>query len=219
MDEAGRRRRQDSGQAQERDRQATLGGVAKAKADFIAAGVGQFGSGWCWISPCKDGKLSIDKTPNGESPLVKGATPILGCDVWEHSYYIDYRNARPKYLEAFWDSLINWEDVDQMSRQAPAAAVNGLAAHASPGTSRPASRGPVLMHAKPSIAPPPYGDGSRKYASTGPFSLMVSGLPLRSSALPAATRIQPSLTQYSSTLVFSCPAKRMPMPRSSNASS
>ena len=96
-----------------------LGGVAKAKADFIAAGVGQFGSGWCWIS-VKDGKLSIDKTPNGESPLVKGATPILGCDVWEHSYYIDYRNARPKYLEAFWDSLINWEEVEEMYSKAGA---------------------------------------------------------------------------------------------------
>ncbi len=79
-----------------------LGGIEKAKADFIAAGVSQFGSGWCWIA-FKDGKLMIDKTPNGESPLVKGAAPILGCDVWEHAYYIDYRNARPKYLEAFWD--------------------------------------------------------------------------------------------------------------------
>ena len=72
-----------------------LGGVDKAKADFIAAGVGQFGSGWCWIA-VKGGKLVIDKTPNGESPLVKGASPILGCDVWEHSYYIDYRNAAPE---------------------------------------------------------------------------------------------------------------------------
>jgi Fe-Mn family superoxide dismutase len=90
-----------------------LGGTAKAKADFIAAGVGQFGSGWAWIA-VKDGKLTIDKTPNGESPLIKGASPILGVDVWEHSYYIDYRNARPKYLEAFWDSLINWEHVEEM---------------------------------------------------------------------------------------------------------
>jgi Fe-Mn family superoxide dismutase len=90
-----------------------LGGVAKAKADFVAAGVGQFGSGWCWIA-VQGGKLVIDKTPNGESPLVKGASPILGCDVWEHSYYIDYRNARPKYLEAFWDSLINWDYVEEM---------------------------------------------------------------------------------------------------------
>jgi Fe-Mn family superoxide dismutase len=90
-----------------------LGGIAKAKADFIAAGVGQFGSGWAWIA-VKDGKLMIDKTPNGENPLVKGASPILGVDVWEHSYYIDYRNLRPKYLEAFWDKLINWEYVEEM---------------------------------------------------------------------------------------------------------
>jgi superoxide dismutase, Fe-Mn family len=90
-----------------------LGGVDKARTDFIAAGVGQFGSGWAWIA-VQGGKLVIDKTPNGESPLVKGASPILGVDVWEHSYYIDYRNARPKYLEAFWDSLINWEHVEEM---------------------------------------------------------------------------------------------------------
>ena len=81
-----------------------LGGVAKAKEDFIQAGVTQFGSGWAWIA-VKDGKLVIDKTANGESPLVKGAKPILGCDVWEHSYYIDYRNRRPDYLKAFWE---NW---------------------------------------------------------------------------------------------------------------
>ena len=69
-----------------------LGGVAKAKEDFIQAGVTQFGSGWCWIA-VKDGKLAITKTANGENPLVHGGKPILGCDVWEHSYYIDYRNA------------------------------------------------------------------------------------------------------------------------------
>jgi superoxide dismutase, Fe-Mn family len=85
-----------------------LGGYDKARADFIQAGVGQFGSGWCWIA-FKDGKLTIMKTPNGENPLVHGAKPILGCDVWEHSYYIDYRNARPKYLEAWFDNLVNWE--------------------------------------------------------------------------------------------------------------
>lgn len=87
-----------------------LGGYDKFKADFIAAGTTQFGSGWAWVS-VKDGKLAISKTPNGENPLVHGATPILGVDVWEHSYYIDYRNARPKYLEAFVDSLINWDYV------------------------------------------------------------------------------------------------------------
>ena len=77
-----------------------LGGLDKFKTDFAAAGVGQFGSGWCWLS-VKNGKLEISKTANGESPLVHGATPILGCDVWEHSYYIDYRNRRPDYLKAF----------------------------------------------------------------------------------------------------------------------
>ncbi len=90
-----------------------LGGYDKFREDFMAAGTTQFGSGWCWIA-VKDGKLEIMKTPNGENPLVNGATPILGCDVWEHSYYIDYRNARPKYLEAFVDNLINWEYVHQM---------------------------------------------------------------------------------------------------------
>lgn len=90
-----------------------LGSVEQFRADFIAAGVGQFGSGWAWLA-LKDGKLTIMKTPNGENPLVHGAAPLLGCDVWEHSYYIDYRNARPKYLEAFFDSLVNWEYVAEM---------------------------------------------------------------------------------------------------------
>jgi Fe-Mn family superoxide dismutase len=59
----------------------------------------------------KDGKIAIMKTPNGENPLVHGAKPILGCDVWEHSYYIDYRNQRPDYLKAFLDHLVNWDYV------------------------------------------------------------------------------------------------------------
>ena len=94
-----------------------LGGYDKFRTDFIAAGTTQFGSGWAWLS-VKDGKLEISKTPNGESPLVHGATPILGVDVWEHSYYIDYRNARPKYLEAFVDNLINWDYVAEMYSKA-----------------------------------------------------------------------------------------------------
>ena len=81
------------------------------RSDFIAAGMGQFGSGWCWLA-IRDGKLEVAKTPNGENPLMHGAQPILGCDVWEHSYYIDYRNARPKYLEAFFDNLVNWDYVE-----------------------------------------------------------------------------------------------------------
>ena len=90
-----------------------LGGFDKFRADFIAAGTTQFGSGWAWLA-VKNGKIEISKTPNGESPLVHGASPILGVDVWEHSYYIDYRNARPKYLEAFVDNLINWDHVAEM---------------------------------------------------------------------------------------------------------
>ncbi len=87
-----------------------LGSIDKMKEDFIQAGVGQFGSGWAWLS-LNNGKLEITKTPNGENPLVHGGTPLLGVDVWEHSYYIDYRNARPKYLEAWFDNLVNWDHV------------------------------------------------------------------------------------------------------------
>lgn len=94
-----------------------LGGYDKMRTDFIQAGVTQFGSGWCWIAK-KDGKLTIMKTPNGENPLMHGASPILGCDVWEHSYYIDYRNLRPKYLEAFVDNLVNWDYVGEMFSKA-----------------------------------------------------------------------------------------------------
>ena len=96
-----------------------LGGFDKLRADFIAAGTTQFGSGWAWIA-VKNGKLEVAKTPNGESPLVNGASPILGVDVWEHSYYIDYRNARPKYLEAWFDNLVNWEYVEKMFEEATA---------------------------------------------------------------------------------------------------
>ena len=90
-----------------------MGPLAKVKEDLIQAGVTQFGSGWCWLA-VKDGKLTIMKTPNGENPLVHGAKPILGCDVWEHSYYIDYRNRRPDYLKAFFDHLVNWDHVGEM---------------------------------------------------------------------------------------------------------
>ena len=90
-----------------------LGGVEKFKEDFVQAGVTQFGSGWCWLT-LKDGKLEITKTANGENPLVHGGTPLLGCDVWEHSYYIDYRNARPDYVKAFINDLVNWDYVGEL---------------------------------------------------------------------------------------------------------
>ena len=90
-----------------------FGSVDAFKEAFTAAGIGQFGSGWCWLA-VKDGKVIIAKSANGESPLVQGATPILGCDVWEHSYYIDYRNRRPDYLKAFIENLVNWDYAVQM---------------------------------------------------------------------------------------------------------
>ena len=89
-----------------------IGSVEKMKEDFINAGIGQFGSGWCWLV-LNNGKLEITKTPNGENPIVHGHTPLLGCDVWEHSYYVDYRNRRPDYLKAFIDNLVNWEKVTE----------------------------------------------------------------------------------------------------------
>ena len=90
-----------------------FGSYDKFKEDFVQAGVGQFGSGWAWLA-VKDGKLAIMKTPNGENPLVHGGVPILGVDVWEHSYYIDYRNRRPDYLKAFLENLVNWEYVEEL---------------------------------------------------------------------------------------------------------
>ena len=96
-----------------------FGSFEQFKEQFVQAGVTQFGSGWAWLA-VKDGKLAVMKTPNGESPLVHGASPILGVDVWEHSYYIDYRNRRPDYLKAFLDNLVNWEHVEEMHRKAVA---------------------------------------------------------------------------------------------------
>lgn len=96
----------------------SFGDFASFRDKFINAGMTQFGSGWAWLIIGENGKLDIMKTPNGENPLAHGKTTILGCDVWEHSYYIDYRNARQKYLEAFVDSLVNWEYVTQMYEKA-----------------------------------------------------------------------------------------------------
>ncbi len=87
-----------------------LGGIDQFKEAFIQAGITQFGSGWAWLA-IDNGKLVVTKSPNASNPLVDGMKPILGCDVWEHSYYIDYRNKRPDYLKAFLDSIVNWEFV------------------------------------------------------------------------------------------------------------
>ena len=88
-----------------------FGSVDKFKEEFSAAGAGQFGSGWAWLVKDTDGSLKVTKTENGVNPLCFGQTALLGCDVWEHSYYIDYRNKRPAYLTNFLDKLVNWEYV------------------------------------------------------------------------------------------------------------
>lgn len=86
---------------------------------FIKTGTGQFGSGWAWLVMDNNGKLEVMNTANADNPLTHGKTAILGCDVWEHSYYIDYRNARAKYLEAFVDNLVNWDYVAQLFEKGP----------------------------------------------------------------------------------------------------
>lgn len=88
-----------------------FGSIDDFKQQFTAAGVGQFGSGWCWLVAGSDGSLKVTKTENGVNPLCFGQTALLGCDVWEHSYYIDFRNRRPGYLSNFLDKLVNWENV------------------------------------------------------------------------------------------------------------
>ena len=75
----------------------------------------RFGSGWAWLVVTKDNKLDIVSTANQDTPLGIGGRPVIGVDVWEHSYYIDYRNARPKYLEAWFDNLVNWEHVEALA--------------------------------------------------------------------------------------------------------
>ena len=89
----------------------TFGSFDQFKEQFTQAALNQFGSGWAWLVQNADGTLSITSTSNADTPLKEGKTPLMTCDVWEHAYYIDYRNARPKYLEAFWQ-LVNWKFVE-----------------------------------------------------------------------------------------------------------
>ncbi|HHJ39206.1 MAG: superoxide dismutase [Methylothermaceae bacteria B42] len=89
-----------------------FGSFDSFKEAFTKAAVTLFGSGWAWLVKTPEGKLEIVQTSNAGNPLTEGKTPILTCDVWEHAYYIDYRNARPKYLEAFWN-LVNWDFANQ----------------------------------------------------------------------------------------------------------
>lgn len=89
-----------------------LGGFAKFKEAFTQAALTRFGSGWAWLSVQPNGKLIVESTPNQDSPLMHGNTPILGLDVWEHAYYLKYQNRRPEYVEQFYN-VINWPAVSE----------------------------------------------------------------------------------------------------------
>ena len=89
----------------------TFGSFDEFKVKFKAGGIGQFGSGWVWLDKDGDG-VAIVSTPNQDSPLTDGKTPLLGADVWEHAYYLKYQNKRPDYLDAFWN-VVNWDLVAQ----------------------------------------------------------------------------------------------------------
>ncbi len=85
-----------------------FGSFDEFKAKFSTSAATNFGSGWTWLVKNADGSVEIVNTSNAGCPLTDGKTPLLTCDVWEHAYYVDYRNARPKYVEAFWN-LANWD--------------------------------------------------------------------------------------------------------------
>lgn len=86
-----------------------FGGLEALKTKFVEGGVGQFGSGWVWIQASPQGELSILQTANGDTALLRDGAPITGCDVWEHAYYLDYKQDRKGYLEAWFDGVLNWE--------------------------------------------------------------------------------------------------------------
>ena len=93
-----------------------FGSFADFKSKFTQAAMGRFGSGWAWLF-LQDGKLVIDSTPNQDNPLMNGAKPVMGLDVWEHAYYLKYQNRRNEYVEAWWN-VINWDQVAEYYAQA-----------------------------------------------------------------------------------------------------
>ena len=93
-----------------------FGGFSQFKEQFAKACAGRFGSGWAWLVADK-GALAIESTPNQDSPIMSGKAPILGCDVWEHAYYLKYQNRRPDYVTAWWN-VVNWTDVARRFEQA-----------------------------------------------------------------------------------------------------
>jgi superoxide dismutase, Fe-Mn family len=92
------------------DIKATFGSFDSFKEKFEAAGVSRFGSGWAWLVVNKAGKLEIVSTANQDNPIMEGLKPVIGCDVWEHAYYLKYQNRRPDYLKAWWN-VVNWAEV------------------------------------------------------------------------------------------------------------
>lgn len=94
----------------------TFGSFDQFKEKFAAAAAGRFGSGWAWLV-VNNGKLEITSTPNQDSPLSEGKTPVLGLDVWEHAYYLNYQNRRPDYISAFWN-VVNWDEVARLYSEA-----------------------------------------------------------------------------------------------------
>ncbi|MEC1233343.1 superoxide dismutase SodA, partial [Bacillus paralicheniformis] len=93
-----------------------FGSFDQFKEDFAAAAAGRFGSGWAWLV-VNNGELEITSTPNQDSPLSEGKTPILGLDVWEHAYYLNYQNRRPDYIKGFWN-VVNWDEVARLYSEA-----------------------------------------------------------------------------------------------------
>lgn len=92
------------------DINSTFGSLEKLQEQFSAAGAGRFGSGWAWLIVDGGGKLAVTSTPNQDNPVSDGHTPILGLDVWEHAYYLNYQNRRPDYIKAWWN-VVNWDQV------------------------------------------------------------------------------------------------------------
>ncbi len=94
----------------------TFGSLDKFKEEFAAAAAGRFGSGWAWLV-VDNGELAIVSTPNQDNPISEGKLPILGLDVWEHAYYLNYQNRRPDYVNAFWN-VVNWDKVNELYQAA-----------------------------------------------------------------------------------------------------
>jgi len=92
---------------------ATFGSLDEFKKKFGAAATSRFGSGWAWLSVDQSGKLIVESTANQDSPLMDGHKPVLGLDVWEHAYYLNYQNRRPDYVSAFWN-VVNWPEVERL---------------------------------------------------------------------------------------------------------